>query len=240
MWDQLNRHIDRLGFSQQRADLVSEVMMYFEIPSHGVCIVFDDSDYGDINMGIWSANRALYKNVEVFEREDISPEHLLEIMNERSHAHLVWCSKRVGLSNDIDFAWTLAHELRHLEQDYRNPLISRVNNFLYKAVDLSPANGWWGLPAELDAELTARRVTSSIYVDPNVIDRLSINNIHDEARIEFLKGFPLNEEANVERSTADFIRQNLFHLTLLLDDDDSDLNLIEICEALDPSPNTPS
>jgi hypothetical protein len=115
-------------------------------------ILFDDSDYPDYPNPKWK-KRALHMNVRRDGIEEISPDHILALLNQASCHHFVWISKRIGTGELVHMIWVLAHELRHLVQNTLFPGLSEMSHILRPAV-----HGGFQLeiPNELDAELAAK------------------------------------------------------------------------------------
>ena len=98
--------------------------------------------------------------------EEMSPNSLLEIMQSSKYSHLVWISGDVSKSKDIEFIWTLAHELQHLKQDLITTILSKAGNFLPNTlgnIETDEQKIDLLVPTELDAELIAWRVTRIIF-----------------------------------------------------------------------------
>lgn len=91
--------------------------------------------------------------------EGISPKHILEIMNEPNCEHVIWLSRRAGLSDDPRFVWILAHELQHMKQDVSHPELECATQVQKQIAYVTqvPIGLQFAIPAELDAESAAYR-----------------------------------------------------------------------------------
>jgi hypothetical protein len=177
MWESPTRYWNRFGLSQARLVLVNKVCSYFDIPAKGVVFVFEKEDYQECYYDVWRFNPewrklANHLNIRVGGVEEISPEHLLKLMKSCKYANLVWiCRKACETPEDIDFAWILAHELRHLEQDLSSRTLSKAGHFLQCAQPLFKAKELKAqvtIPTELDANLRAYRVTKEEFGSEDV------------------------------------------------------------------------
>lgn len=178
MWDSETKIIDRAGLPENRHRLAAKIQSLFKVPARGVAFVFDDKDYEYHLNPVWR-NKGCHMNIKVGGIEQMSPGHLLEIMESRKYANLIWLSRSVCIGTDLEFAWLLSHELRHLEQDLLSCSISSAGYFLYLAlglINIEEPKLIVTVPYELDAELAAWRVSSKIFggaAAANYIDHMA-------------------------------------------------------------------
>jgi len=130
MWDANTNIIDWIELSNKRKILIKKVISYFNVPSKGVAIVIDNKCYKNSYNPTWRCSKANHMNIKDGGIEKISPEPLLKIMKSKQYSHLIWVSGDISKSKDIEFMWTLAHELRHLEQDLISIILSKAGKFL--------------------------------------------------------------------------------------------------------------
>ncbi len=177
MWECPTRYCNRFGLSQARLVLVNRICSHFDIPAKGLVFVFEKEDFQECYPDVWRFNPnwrklGIHLNIRVGGVEEISPEHLLKLMKSCDYTNLIWLSvKTCETPRDIDFAWILAHELRHLEQDLSNQILSRAGHLLQCAQPLFEAKEpkiQITVPTELDANLRAYRVTKQEFGSENV------------------------------------------------------------------------
>jgi len=157
--------MDLAGLSDRQKSLLKATCELFNIPCQGIIILFDSGDYDTYINNTWRLT-GLHMNLERGGIEEMSPEHILKIMESRKYAHLIWFSKRVSESKDIDFSWTVSHEFRHLQQDIISYDLSRAGHFLYNSIggiDIEEQKIDVTIPTELDAELAAWQATRKTF-----------------------------------------------------------------------------
>jgi hypothetical protein len=123
-----------------------------------VYVLFDDNDYADYPNPRWR-KRALRLDVRRGV-EEISPEHILQLITSPDCDHLVWLSKRIAEAERVHMIWVYAHELRHVVQDTLYPGLSEMTDPLRKM-----RHGGYAveMPQELDAELAARDLVLQVF-----------------------------------------------------------------------------
>lgn len=166
MWDANTNISDWANSTKKRKLLINKLISHFDIPDKGVAIVIDNKCYENSHNPIWRCAKAIYMNIKDGGIEEISPEPLLKIMKSEQYSHFIWISGDISKSKDIEFIWTLAHELRHLKQNLISIILSKAGKFLRNTlgniktdeqkIDLT-------IPIELDAELAAWGVTRNIF-----------------------------------------------------------------------------
>ncbi len=162
MWDANTNIFDWVNLTKKRKVLIKKLISYFNIPAKGVAIVIDNKCYENSDNPGWGCSKATYMNIKDGGIEEMSPNPLLEIMHSKKYSHLVWISGDVSKSKDIEFIWTLAHELQHLKQDLISTILSKAGNFLPNTlgnIETDEQKIDLLVPTELDAELIAWRVT---------------------------------------------------------------------------------
>ncbi len=87
MWSAVNKIIDRIEFSEQRKKLLEKIIFTFKIPATGIVFVFGKMDYQNYLNSVWR-KVALHLNVEIGGVEEISPQHLLTIMESKKYSQL--------------------------------------------------------------------------------------------------------------------------------------------------------
>jgi len=134
------------------------------VPQDGVYILLDDGEYPAYFNPRYK--KALYMNIRIGGIEEISPQHVLDIMHHPDCEHFVWMSPTVANGDEFYAAWAFAHELQHLIQDVSHPELSKVTTFLRYALPIVKKNArltQLDLPAELDAEIKAKELTISLF-----------------------------------------------------------------------------
>ena len=151
---------------ETKTNLVHLITRILNIPERDILFVFDDSDYEGYINPTWSRKQALHMNLALGGIEEMSPEHLLKLMGGATHAHLVWFSKKACQKQPVEFSWIVAHEMQHLLQDMRSHTLSRATYFLMNnlnAIDIEEPRITITVPAELEAERTAREIVTEIF-----------------------------------------------------------------------------
>src|SRR5437588_1665573 len=82
-------------------------------------VLFDNNDYPDYPNRKWRA-RALHFDLRCG-IEEVSPEHILQLMSDPWCDHLVWISKRIAKSDQVRMVWVYVHELQHVSQSTLYP-----------------------------------------------------------------------------------------------------------------------
>ncbi len=178
---------DRFGLSKRRRVLMKRVRSCFGVPARGVVFVLEREGYQDYANPVWRST-AVHLNIEVGGVEERSPEHLLKLMESCQYSHLIWLSRQDCEARDILFAWILAHELRHLEQDLCSPTLSKAGHFLVRAlgtVETKEPKMGNSIPTELDANLRAYRLTQWMF-GTEVVKAHVQNEFDEESRKRLL------------------------------------------------------
>jgi len=165
LWDANTSIFDWVNLTKKRKALIKKLISYFNVPAEGVAIVIDNKCYENSYNPNWRYTKAIYMNIKDGGIEEISPEPLLKIMKSKKYSHLIWVSGDVYKGKDIEFIWTLAHELKHLKQDLISTILSKAGNFLRNTlgnIETDEQKIDLLVPTELDAELIAWRVTRNI------------------------------------------------------------------------------
>ena len=153
--------VSRGPLDPEREARVREVSSYFSIRAP-LGIALDDEDYPELPWP-WTA-QGLHLPVRYEGVPPSAPEFIQRQVRSMRFDHLVWTSGRVTRTvDDLEFTWILAHELRHAEQGW--PL-NRETGRLWRGLQrIRPgeAGSWAEVPAEVDAELAAWRVTRAIF-----------------------------------------------------------------------------
>lgn len=188
MWKAKSEINDMVSLSTRQKCLLDQINKLFDFPAQGVIVIFDENDYDNYINPTWKFS-GLHLNVELGGIEEMSPEHILEIMESKKYAHLVWFSKRVSLLEDIKFSWIVAHEFRHLQQDFNSNILSKAGHFLYRAIggiNIEEQKIDVTVPTELDAELFAWKTVRHIF-GFKVADSYVVNNSISGERCDAFK-----------------------------------------------------
>ena len=131
-------------------------------------VFFDDSaiteddcrspeEYGD-----WS-NKGLYIPLHA-EHQDMPERPRLIFYGSGNYKHGIWIKCDVCAGEAVDFVWTLAHELRHFEQDVKSHTHSRLGNLLCDFLLHDR------VPREIDADLYAWGRSKERFDNEKIID----------------------------------------------------------------------
>jgi len=212
MWDANTNIIDWIELNNKRKILIKKVISYFNVPAKGVAIVIDNKCYKNSYNPTWRCSKANHMNIKDGGIEKISPEPLLKIMKSKQYSHLIWVSGGISKSKDIKFMWTLAHELRHLEQDLISIILSKAGKFLRNTlgnIEIDEQKIDLIIPTELDAELAAWRVTRNIFGN-KIADLYVLNNSKSGERKEsfqFLLSYDPEQKYNVIGNTIRLLKK---------------------------------
>lgn len=238
MWEAATTVIDRAGVPENRKMLAGQVISCFDVPPKGVAIVMDGGDYQE--HPTWR-NKAVHLNLKPGCVEPDSPGHLVELVNSGDYSNLVWLSRRISLAGDINFTWTLAHELRHLENGLKDSNLSLAGAFLFHTlgfiaieepkVDLT-------VPTELDAELAAWRVTRKI-IGKKAADSYLQNQVASQ-RIRLLLTYDPEMPYDARSETVALLRKYQRKLEAYQKQSEDDyikhFDINEVCSNLSISP----
>ena len=157
------RFILRNMSAVSKLPLYERLLVKMAVPQNGVYILLDDGEYPTYFNPCYK--RALYMNIRIGGLEEMSPQHILDIMGKLDCEHFVWISPSVLNGNEFYAIWVLAHELQHVIQDSNHPELAKVGTFLsYALPAMKPDTQLDQLdfPAELDAELKAKEMAISL------------------------------------------------------------------------------
>ena len=241
MWKAKSEINDMVNLSDRQKYLLDQISKLFDFPAQGVIVIFDKNDYDEYINTTWRFS-GLHLNVELGGIEEMSPEHILEIMESTRYAHLVWFSKRVSQSDDIKFSWTVAHEFRHLQQDLNSNILSKAGHFLYRAIagiNIEEQKIDVTVPTEFDAELFAWKTVRHIF-GLKVADSYVVNNSISGERCDAFKvlyNHDPDSPYDVVGSTINLLRKyqsQLEELQSRLDNDYSfkEFDIDKVCESL--------
>ena len=190
MWDSENS-FDYLGvLSESGSLLVQKTCQNFNLPKKGLILLFDISDYEDLqNDSLWR-NLGNHLNIEFGDGISSDPPPKLDkIIKSKDYSHLIWLAKRAWATAAIDFVWNLSHELRHLEQDIENHYLSLAGIFLYfnlSGMEIDEPKIQTTVPTEMDAELTAWKTTQRVF-GKQIADSYVGNNANSGKKKEIFR-----------------------------------------------------
>jgi len=212
LWDANTNIFDWVNLTKKRKVLIKKLISYFNIPAKGVAIVIDSRCYENSYNPRWRCSKASYMNIKDGGIEEMSPSSLLEIMQSKKYSHLVWISVDVSKSKDIEFIWTLAHELQHLKQDFISTILSKAGNFLSNTlgnIEIDEQKIDLTVPTELDAELVAWRITR-IFFGNKITDLYVLSNSKSGRRKEsfrFLLSYNPEQKYDVIGNTIKLLKK---------------------------------
>ena len=122
MWKAKTKIYDRIILDQERKETVYKLINEFNIPPIGVAIVFDNEDYLDYRNEVWR-NQGIHINIKEGGIEEMSPQHLYDIMNSFEYST---ASKSIKFSSNsiskpiflFDNIKSLIDLLNHLMSQY--------------------------------------------------------------------------------------------------------------------------
>ncbi|MDD1758508.1 MAG: hypothetical protein LUQ22_07250 [Methanotrichaceae archaeon] len=161
--DMDKRFILRNMGTASKLPLYERLLAKMAVPRNGVYILLDDGEYPNYFNPRYK--RALYMNIRVGGLEEMSPQHILDIMGKPDCEHFVWISPSVLNGNEFYATWVLAHELQHVIQDSNHPELAKVGTFLRYALPAMKTDAQLNqldFPGELDAELKAKEMAISL------------------------------------------------------------------------------
>lgn len=208
MWDANTNVIDWIDLSNKRKILIKKVISYFNVPAKGVAIVIDNKCYKNFGNPMWRCAKAIYMNIKDGGIEERSPEPLLKIMKSKQYSHFIWISGDVSKSKDIEFIWTLAHELRHLKQNLISTILSKAGKFL-RYIEIDELKIDLMIPIELDAELAACRATRILFGNKIADLYVSDNSKSGERKesFQFLLSYDPEQKYNVIGNTIRLLKK---------------------------------
>lgn len=204
--------IDRFGLSHQRRNLADKILAKYNIPDQGIVIVLEGEDYTGDLITVWGHSAALHLSIQDGGVEEMSPEHLLDLMESKDYNQLIWLSKQACESQDIEFVWILSHELRHLEQELTSNALSKATYFLSRTLGLIKTEEPKVLntiPAELDANLKAWNIAREMFGNKIVDDYVESESISGKLKksFEILKTYNPEATYDVIGRTVAFIKK---------------------------------
>ncbi len=208
----MNTIIYRNKDVSEKSDLIERINHMMKIPADGIYILFDDSDYEDHPNAIFR-KQAFHMNIKVGGVEEMSPEHILAIMDKPDCEHFVWVSKRIGKSEHIHFAWVYSHELQHLLRDISCHKLSIVGHFLnvtYGLIDPKVTRYYIDIPTEFDCDRRAKGIVTEIFGQEKC-DRHILNQGQNPDRKDWAERMQDVEPSalfDVERETLDLLCQH--------------------------------
>jgi hypothetical protein len=156
--------IFRINFDKERREIIDRVGREMGIENYRGYVLFDDNDYANDANPTWR-KQALHLNVRRGV-EEMSPEHILQLINSPNCDHFVWLSKRIAEGEKVHMVWVYAHELRHVIQDTLYPGLSEITGSLQKVLSGYQIE----FPQELDAELAARSLVLKFFGEEEYAD----------------------------------------------------------------------
>ena len=179
------------ALSQKQIKIVLKICTFFKIPKQGIVFVFDIEDHQNYPDGSIWRNLGNHLNIRLGDGKDMDcPPDLKNLINEKRFSNLIWIANRAWAQDEIDLVWNLSHELRHLEHDCENRLISLTQNFICEnlnKMDIEEPKIANIVPTEMDAELTAWKVAQKV-IKKKAVDAYVQKN---EASVKFNKNFRL-------------------------------------------------
>lgn len=213
MWNRTTLIHDGCGLADRKKNLLTQLRTRYEIPEAGVALVFDAEDYGNDRFykGCWGVS-ALHMDIKDGGIQEISPSHLLRLMESGDYSDLVWLSKYACEQPNLAFAWILSHEFRHLQQNRMSLMLSKATYFMrfcLHAIDIEPKTTDQ-IPAELDADLSAwhtcREVFGNAKSDGYVSSSVSAGDRPEDFKLILEHG--LEAQFEVVGATIEFLRQH--------------------------------
>lgn len=231
--------IFRCNLSSERTNLIYQTNQFFDIPSRGVYILFDDDNHENLGNDLYASN-AVYMNIKSGGIEECSPKYILDIMNKPDCEHFIWVSKKISESEDIYFCWVYSHEMHHMMQDIKNPRLSRIGCFLknnYGCIEPKVERTQIDIPTEFEAELKAEEIVIIIFGEELYRDYLRSNTETDENARRYFEKFEQlkrNWSGDVLRETLDLLCRYKDQFIFLQKDHAEkgrrfDINIEELC-----------
>ena len=246
MWDANTNIFDWVNLTKKRKVLIKKLISYFNIPAKGVAIVIDNKCYENSYNPKWRYAKAIYMNIKHGGIEEISPEPLLKIMKSKKYSHLIWVSGDVYKGKDIEFIWTLAHELKHLKQDLISTILSKAGNFLRNTlgnIEIDEQKIDLIIPTELDAELAAWRATRNIFGN-EIANPYVLNNSKSGERkksYQFLLSYDPEKKYDIIGNTIRLLKKYQNRLEIVQKKSEDSIikrfNINEVCLELEKKLN---
>jgi hypothetical protein len=160
-----NRFTIRNSNASGLLPVYERIVETMSVPKEGVYILLDDGEYPTPSYSP-RYSKAFYMNIRIGGIEEMSPEHILKIMEKSDCEHFIWISPSATNGDPFYAAWVLAHEVQHLIQDIRYPELAKVGTFLrraYPAVRTDIELNQLDFPGELDCEIKAKEITTFLF-----------------------------------------------------------------------------
>lgn len=155
--------IYRLDLSAPKRKLTAQVNAAMGADRADGYVIWDDQNYPDHPNPLYQ-KKAYHMNVACGGVEEISPDHILKLMERPDCKHFIWISRDIGEAEPIRTVWVYAHEMTHLVQDLDVPILSSLTNFLRLAYPrVEPPKRQIDIPGEFDAELTAKELVVKLF-----------------------------------------------------------------------------
>ena len=143
----------------------------------GFCVI-ESIDTENIGLISGTQDYGIYFSPEDKIDSNQVSQQISSLKNQCEHSHIVWLSSKSYKSDDIKFAWIIAHEFGHILQNIktRQPnankisLLRRQEKFKSLPVSCMDKN-------EIDSDLLAYEVCSSIFDEDNMVNYLNKNGI---------------------------------------------------------------
>jgi hypothetical protein len=230
MWDAPTAVDDRFSLCCDRRRVADSAIGLHSVPEIGVLIMFEGDDLSHYYNPRW-ARPAVHMDLREGGVEELSPEHLLEIMEAQEHRHLIWISRQICESeSDVHFVWVLSHELAHLEENLIDPILSKAGYFLHATlgrVPIAEPQVTLTLPSEMYAELGALRIVRRVFSEQQVQDHLCCLPKNEAGRqcIDLLLKQEQRGQFDVVAQTAYFLETYLADLNEAKLEFDADRNI---------------
>jgi hypothetical protein len=126
------------GRTPEELNIVNKLLGYFTFPSKNKLTVLLDSR-DDI---LWRDKSGYHLCLEkrIHNLDETFPYNFETLIDEQRSGCAIWIAPKSRLNNEIDFCWTVAHELQHHHQHLNNSLLHSQdleNDANEKAKDLS-------------------------------------------------------------------------------------------------------
>ena len=230
MWDSPTKIDDRFGLSDSRTDLIGSVVERFDVPDRGVLIMLESEDLtADFNPRWHKA--AVHMDIKTGGIEEMSPEHILKIMDEKKYRHFIWLSRQICEDTDLKLTWVLAHELGHLQENLIDPLLSKAGYFLFATIphiDTDEPMLTLSLPSEMYAELAALSTARSLFTEEEVSAHLAHCRTETAVAgqcIDMLTEEELRGDFDLTNRTISFLERYRSQLQTIQPDFENDENI---------------
>lgn len=177
---------DRIGLDTARRRLIDRVLDEFPLDTTGLYLVLDNGDFSQYPNQLYR-KPAFFLDVANGELEEMSPDHVLAIMQSPACCHLIWLSPRLASESPAQLVWVLSHELQHMSQSVTDRATLQLGHLLARAYPSIIASRVTQLeiPTEFDAELTARDTVARVLGEDALRAHLSEAEQQDIGRSYF-------------------------------------------------------